>query len=249
MIRNLWGVAPVMTRNMLETGLVDAAFNESLTNAAVMAFDRYIEQTASSKPSGGRRRKTSVDQPVALNPDKPTPNDHFFEHQRSRGYSIMSSSSPELCLLRDSLLMDSSSEYLKNCGTPDGLLQQLGVLYSIDVWAAVQRGKGAYHRDHVHEDVLVSGVYYAAVPDGSAPLVLQRPTEYDEIYTSGEDDGESYEISPQPGQLVLFPPWLWHGVPPVSSNCSEEPRVSFAFNLSGPYRGDPWKITKGANRS
>ena len=46
---------------------------------------------------------------------------------------------------------------------------------NIDVWASVQPGYGARHGDHVHEGAIVSGVYYAAVPDGSAPLVFRKP--------------------------------------------------------------------------
>lgn len=251
-----------MTRNLLELGLVDKAFNQSLTQAAVSAFDRYVmaqqhnSTTASGTAtnSGGRRRrklKGDHSQPITtikLDPDKPTPNDQFFEHQKSRGYSVMddnSSSHPEMMdVLRDSILMDASSVYLKECGAPENLLQQLGVLYSIDAWAAVQHGQGAYHRDHVHEDVLVSGVYYASVPEGSAPLVLQRPRECDTAE-------ESVVVSPQAGQLIIFPPWLWHGVPLAEdSNMSpQQPRVSFAFNLSGPYAGDPWEITRKAGLS
>jgi len=35
---------------------------------------------------------------------------------------------------------------------------------------------------------------------------------------------------PKEGELVLFPPWLTHGVTPTSSL---DPRVSISFNLMG----------------
>jgi uncharacterized protein (TIGR02466 family) len=122
------------------------------------------------------------------------------------------------------------------------------------MWSAVQRGKGAYHQDHVHEGVLVSGVYYAAVPDGSAPLVLRRPVD---VHGNGfvaeghdDDDDDDFILQPSEGQLVIFPPWLLHGVP-LSSNNEESsglPRVSFAFNLNGAYaRGDPWDVTRNGD--
>ena len=43
--------------------------------------------------------------------------------------------------------------------------------------------------------------------------------------------------------------WLLHGVPNVETDSDEsnfqEPRVSFAFNLSGAYAGgDPWNLTQ-----
>ena len=114
--------------------------------------------------------------------------------------------------------------------------------------------KGAYHADHVHEGVLISGVYYAAVPCGSAPLVLRRPkpdeTRTDEVQTMQTEEKTDVILSPEEGNLVLFPPWVEHGVPvakeqqvDVSNNLS---RVSFAFNVTGALAlgNDPWNITR-----
>jgi len=39
-------------------------------------------------------------------------------------------------------------------------------------------------------------------------------------------------IQPRSGDIVLFPPWLVHSVPNVDTN---EVRVSFSFNLRGPW--------------
>lgn len=41
-IRRLWDAVPVLTTNLLETGLVDQNFNDSLTRSALKAFDIYI---------------------------------------------------------------------------------------------------------------------------------------------------------------------------------------------------------------
>jgi len=97
----------------------------------------------------------------------------------------------------------------------------------------------------------VSGVYYAAVPKGSAPLVLRKPIEFE-----GEEETEGDVcIYPREGQLVIFPPWVMHGVPTMQSNDSsggstnlDSPRVSYAFNVSGAYLGNPWGLTKMANK-
>lgn len=102
---------------------------------------------------------------------------------------------------------------------------------------------------------MVSGVYYAAVPDGSAPLVLRKPKYGDEGGGRGEDGGlrdddGDFVVYPREGQLVMFPPWLVHGVPMVREGGDGEdgsldlPRVSFAFNVCGAYLGDPWDLTK-----
>eukprot|EP00957_Ditylum_brightwellii_P206138 15346990-Ditylum_brightwellii.AAC.1 len=127
--------------------------------------------------------------------------------------------------------------------------------FKVDLWATVQRGRGACHPDHTHDGAVVSGVYYSSAPSGSAPLLLRRPSEgllgnkvWDDKEEGAEQrelfervDGEDIVFRPREGQLILFPPWLYHGVPSASheetqsivSSENELPRVSFAFNLTG----------------
>jgi predicted 2-oxoglutarate/Fe(II)-dependent dioxygenase YbiX len=63
---------------------------------------------------------------------------------------------------------------------------------------------------HTHPNHLVSGVYYVRTPPEGAPLVLSDPRgrfpPFDETVT----------LRPAPGDLVLFPSWLTHEVPPTS---------------------------------
>ena len=74
------------------------------------------------------------------------------------------------------------------------------------------------------------------------------------------DDGvverdDDKEIHPSNGQLVLFPPWLNHGVPLAQEQKGEElssplPRVSWAFNLNArlAYVGNAWDVTRPSMR-
>ncbi len=115
--------------------------------------------------------------------------------------------------------------------------------------------QGAYHADHVHEGAFVSGVYYAAVPPGSAPLVLRTPKTVDcRVHESQSeetlDENSDVVFAPTEGDLVLFPPWVKHGVPLAeeqenNNNASNLPRVSFAFNVTGAFAfgNDPWDVT------
>ena len=141
-----------------------------------------------------------------------TSNDYFFEHQRLRGYHLATEairSSSEATLLADELLPDAAANYLRECDNPraSAVAERVGLQFHVEMWAAVQRGKGAYHEDHVHEGVIVSGVYYAAVPEGSSPLVLKCP----------QNHNSDILIFPKEGDLVMFPPWLRHGVPPSTN--------------------------------
>lgn len=62
----------------------------------------------------------------------------------------------------------------------------------------------------------VSGVFYISCESNSGNLYFHKKGEVD------------LEIMPQAGKLVLFEPWMPHG---VRKNCSERERLSMAFNL------------------
>jgi len=191
-----------------------------------------------------------------------TLNDYFFEHQRNNGYihgTPILSNSEELKDL-SIVLLSESENYLKllnNSKKKDAApvineilsLMASGVV-SIDMWAAIQSGEGAYHRDHVHEEVLLSGVYYASIPYGSAPLEFHNPRTSHSQNTKNpisHDENNQHYIYPKVGQLVIFPPWLLHGVPKRHKDTKQQKddaRISFAFNLSGGFLGEPWSVTR-----
>lgn len=329
-LRLLWDTVPVLTRNLVEEGLVDSKFNAALTRAAVTSFNEYTRTPTTSASAAwtnhseapdeaagasGRTKlrrvrhtrslkglafqsSSSLGSQLASSSSEPhpstndggtcsgvTPNDRFFEHQRMRGYRLATpsiASCPEVNRLQEELIVDTVVDYLwaiggggnDNRGDSDessarlppsplhsNIIDRLRLgtgEFAVDLWATVQRGKMAYHKDHVHEDVLVSGVYYAAVPPGSAPLVLRCPSSTNKNVTAPKDKQEDQNttvLPPKEGQLVIFPPWLWHGVPPraeamaaanaLADSNSPPTRVSYAFNISGAYTwGDPWDVTR-----
>lgn len=276
-INRLWGgVVPILSTNLLDAGLVGSEFNVLLTKGAVTAFDDYTAASSSSlagntdevSPTGvplpssatrrRRRPRASVRDVKAeespILPSALTPNDRFFEHQRTRGYRLATqsmSSCDSAKQLEEDYIVDAVAYYLRenNALSLADLLSSSrgGGELSIDMWAAVQRGAGACHRDHVHEGAIVSGVYYSAVPLGSAPLVLRKPTTYSRDENAQVDQGDVV-IHPKEGNLILFPPWLEHGVPAKeqsgNTDTSNQPRVSFAFNLIGRMAtiGNPWDV-------
>jgi len=62
----------------------------------------------------------------------------------------------------------------------------------------------------------VSGVFYISCESNSGNLYFRKEGEVD------------VEIMPQVGKLVLFEPWMPHG---VRKNSSDRERLSLAFNL------------------
>ena len=292
-LTRLWsGTVPILTTNLVDTGIVDTQFNKILSQTAVKAFDDYINKNTTSsllsllkheddKPPISRRRRQSrgrsskikvADNKLSSDNGAVTTNDNFFEYQRRNGYRLGSTPYISTCnaalQLEEKYIMHAITEYLLQVGriydnnnnnnTATQIAQDLqslnAGLFSIDMWAAIQRGKEAYHADHVHEGSIVSGVYYSNCPSNCAPLVLKRPSSKDDVM-GRIDEAEDVVIIPKEGNLVLFPPWVLHGVPKVNnmdqhSNDIESARVSWAFNRNGRLASiDPWGVTRPSESS
>jgi uncharacterized protein (TIGR02466 family) len=91
---------------------------------------------------------------------------------------------------------------------------------------SINLSAGGHHAFHIHPEGALSGVYYVSTPEGAdqgglafgqpgfdVPLAAAPPTRV---------------IQPRPGNLVLFPSYLWHG-----TGAFTEPgeRITVAFDL------------------
>lgn len=267
-IQRLWGTVPIFSRNLIKCGIIASSTNEKISQDSVATFEAYcfsknhatgigIETTQALPSTRSRRTRNSKAREssfqtsnLELCRDEPatglTINDYFFEHQRVNGFingAPILSQSQEVHELRNMISLQVEN-YLEILGGGASDLTQLmhsGIIY-LDIWVAIQQGKGAYHKDHVHEGVLLSGVYYSSIPEGSSPLVFRR-IHSDEDRNEEIETHEVHILEPEEGQIVVFPPWLLHGVPPTEKQ--NKPRISLAFNLRGAYTGgDPWSVTK-----
>ena len=294
-IKRLWNVAPIRSTSLN----VPASMNQELARVALDSLEAYSnlgqQSKTQSSPRRSRRirtRPTPTNRSPGIQSTRSDPqqaphhihqdgsglslNDYFFEHQRLHGYTTgtpILNQSQALSNLQK-LLVTQVETYLtslqhSSASHAISLLQQ-GIL-SLDVWAAIQRGKGSYHKTHVHDGALVSGVYYVSVPAGSAPLILYKPQEdpptgsmgshhhndndkdapkpmiLEEAIQESNCQSEKVLFFPSEGHVILFPPWLPHGVPTAAAkedSCCLSPRVSFAFNLTGAHPGDPWHVAR-----
>lgn len=99
-------------------------------------------------------------------------------------------------------------------------------------WANINP-TGGKNSSHTHPNNYLSGVYYAAVPEGAGSIefadpraqagVIMPPTK-----TWNKFTGNKVAVPVMPGRLVIFPAWLSHSVP---TNVSAEDRVSISFNI------------------
>ena len=89
---------------------------------------------------------------------------------------------------------------------------------------------------HTHSGSIFSGVFYIKVPDRCGRLVLEDPSaqlmQSFLKYWHLEVEWNQYtsmvwNVSPDPGDLVIFPSWMSHYVEP---NMSDEDRISISFN-------------------
>ena len=97
---------------------------------------------------------------------------------------------------------------------------------------SVRLRSGGRHSNHVHPQGWISSALYVALPertdgerDDAGWLTLGQPDD-----KLGIDLDPWKTIKPEPGRLVLFPSWMWHGTVPFSYG----ERLTVAFDVAVP---------------
>jgi uncharacterized protein (TIGR02466 family) len=100
-----------------------------------------------------------------------------------------------------------------------------------NMWANINPRHG-YNRNHIHPNVLWSGVYYVQAPPDSGRILFTDPRPQALVKRRPEAWSEVY-FEPIEGRLVLFPAWLTHEVEPNLSDKdgAAGDRISISFNL------------------
>ena len=104
--------------------------------------------------------------------------------------------------------------------------------YNIDIWANFL-GPTNYQSSHIHNKGWLSGVFYVSTHEGNGSesdpaagwIEFNRPG-----YGLPGFGGEQFirKIKPEPGLVVMFPSYVWHGTIPFSD---EGERISIAFDV------------------
>jgi hypothetical protein len=98
---------------------------------------------------------------------------------------------------------------------------------------SVRLASGGHHTDHVHPRGWLSSAFYVAVPPDMAAGRVEsgRPAGWLRLGMPGIATHPAlppeWLVRPEPGLLVLFPAYMWHGVERFES---DRPRVSVAFD-------------------
>lgn len=127
-------------------------------------------------------------------------------------------------------LAEPLAAYLAQIGQEAGPLPsrntgRVSVAGSWSVWLR----PGGYHVDHVHQEGWISSACYIELPEAvnaggrEGWLRLGRPG----LALPAPLPAEHW-VRPEPGLVVLFPSYMWHGTEPFGGNA---PRLTMAFDL------------------
>ena len=96
-----------------------------------------------------------------------------------------------------------------------------------EAWS-VELKRGGFHVNHYHNRGWISSAYYVQVPEESSDQELKSGwLKLGEPRFPTPDAGVGCYVQPQPGQLVLYPAYMWHGTTPILAS---QPRSAVSFD-------------------
>lgn len=98
--------------------------------------------------------------------------------------------------------------------------------YEISGAWSVRLNRQGYHTDHVHPEGWLSSAFYVRTPQGQG---REGWLKFGEPGTPTSPAlGPEHWVQPEPGMLVLFPSYMWHGTAPFLTDGT---RLTCAFDL------------------
>lgn len=102
--------------------------------------------------------------------------------------------------------------------------------YRIQGAWSVRLRPGGFHKDHFHPEGWLSSAFYVETPDQALAgedqagwIRFGKPP-----FRTEPDLPPERWVKPQPGRLVLFPSYMWHGTEPFTT---DERRMTIAFDV------------------
>jgi hypothetical protein len=143
----------------------------------------------------------------------------------SQAVNILHSSRPALSAFA-SALQGPIARYIETLATaPEPLRRRYLGSYAFKGMWSVRLHAGGRHVSHVHPAGWISSACYLQLPDAPEPegwIEFGRPG-----IPCQPDLPAEYRIRPEPGMLVLFPSYMWHGTIPFGTG----ERLTAAFDL------------------
>ena len=160
-------------------------------------------------------------------------NQEFNEH--NPGYGCISKNS----FIMDNSIMQPLGDWVMNC-MKDYATNVMRYKYKDLVFTQswlTKKLQNTSHKAHTHPNTLISSVFYYEIKEGDPPLCFSnrvyssnRPIfepSYLDDYQDHLFSQEMYFVHPKQNDLIIFPSWFIHGVPP---NPNKEFRKSLGIN-------------------
>ena len=101
--------------------------------------------------------------------------------------------------------------------------------YRISGSWSVRLTPGGHHVDHLHHSGWISSAFYVSLPPSVRAEGDEGSLRFGHPGTETKPAVEAeFRVKPQPGLLVLFPSYMWHG---TESFGGDEPRLTIAFDV------------------
>lgn len=108
------------------------------------------------------------------------------------------------------------------------------------MWSNIN-APGSFNTSHIHPGAHWSGVYYLKMPEDGGDISFKDPRTEHMMNAPAQDADvdpiqatwTSVSYTPEPGQMLIFPSWLYHSVDVNMSKLTgdDADRVVIAFNL------------------
>lgn len=121
--------------------------------------------------------------------------------------------------------------YLRLLGTGEDSLRRRnqGRWRLNGMWSVLLRANG-FHFNHFHGQGWISSACYIALPESIGTRDGAGWIKFGEPVLPTMPLGAEYFVKPEPGLLLLFPSWMWHGTVPFAGS-AESTRLSIAFDI------------------
>ena len=120
------------------------------------------------------------------------------------------------------------ANYLEDCEVSKSPHYYDNIPYNVALSWISKYVDGSYSHIHSHGNADISGVYYYNTIPDNAKFFINCPIEHLENSTLHSHKAFQQYFDPKPGEIILFPGWLKHG---VQTHQGDEDRYSVSFNI------------------
>jgi tetratricopeptide (TPR) repeat protein len=203
----------------------DARFGE------IYDYDAFVRPQMIDPPQGWTSRQAYLaDLAAELKAAHPFRTHPFGQSVRhgSQRPDILSVQSPAIQAFRRALdpLVD---RYIEGLGPGVDPLRRRAARWRIHGIWSVWLMPGGFHTDHVHPDGWISSAFYVELPDAVGAGGREGWIRFGEtgIPVMPAQTAQHW-VKPEPGMLVLFPSYMWHGTVPFGG---DQARLTMAMDI------------------